>query len=169
MPRTSIGSIATAQSTKLESEERMKIAIGADHAGLPLKRELVEALQSLGHEVKDFGTHSGDSVDYPDFASEVARAVGKPEVDRGVLVCGTGIGMSIVANKYPGVRAAVCTTEFEARMARAHNDANVLCLGQRVVGGGLARAILEMFLGTGFEGGRHEKRVQKIRDVEVDR
>jgi ribose 5-phosphate isomerase B len=146
----------------------MKVAIASDHAGLPLKRELVEVLQSRGYEVKDSGTHSGDSVDYPDFASEVARAVGKGEVERGVLVCGTGIGMSIVANKYRGVRAAVCTSEFEARMARGHNDANVLCVGQRVVGGGLARAILAVFLETAFEGGRHERRVQKIRDVEVD-
>ena len=146
----------------------MKIAIAADHAGLPLKRELVEALQSSGHEVKDFGTQSAQSVDYPDFAWEVARAVARPEVDRGVLVCGTGIGMSIVANKHRGVRAAVCTSEFEARMARAHNDANVLCLGQRVVGAGLARGILDAFLETAFEGGRHEKRVQKIRDVEAD-
>jgi ribose 5-phosphate isomerase B len=151
-----------------DREERMKVAVASDHAGLPLKRELVEVLESSGHEVKDFGTHSGDSVDYPDFASEVARAVGKGEVERGVLVCGTGIGMSIVANKYRGVRAAVCTSEFEARMARGHNDANVLCVGQRVVGGGLARAILAVFLETAFEGGRHERRVQKIRDVEVD-
>lgn len=146
----------------------MKVAIASDHAGLSLKRELVEVLKSRGDEINDLGTHSGDSVDYPDFASHVARAVGGAEVDRGVLVCGTGIGMSIVANKHRGVRAAVCTSEFEARMARAHNDANVLCLGQRVVGPGIARAILEAFLGTAFEGGRHERRVQKIRDVEAD-
>jgi ribose 5-phosphate isomerase B len=147
----------------------MKIAIASDHAGLPLKRELVEVLQARGEEVKDFGTHSAESVDYPDFASLVGRAVGKGEVERGVLVCGTGIGMSIVANKHRGVRAAVCTSEFEARMARAHNDANVLCVGQRVVGPGLARSILAAFLEAGFEGGRHEKRVQKMRDVEVEK
>jgi ribose 5-phosphate isomerase B len=146
----------------------MKIAIASDHAGLSLKIELVEVLQARGDRVEDLGTHSGDSVDYPDFASQVARAVGKGEVERGVLVCGTGIGMSIVANKHRGVRAAVCTSDFEARMARAHNDANVLCVGQRVVGPGLARSILEAFLNTAFEGGRHERRVQKIRDVEVE-
>lgn len=147
----------------------MKIAIACDHAGLSLKLELVEVLKAKGHELQDFGTHNGDSVDYPDFATQVARAVGRQELDRGVLICGTGIGMSIVANKYQGVRAALCTSEFEARMARAHNDANVLCLGQRVVGGGLARAILEAFLDSAFEGGRHEKRVQKIRDAEQQR
>ena len=147
----------------------MKIAIGSDHAGLSLKNELVEAIKARGHEIRDVGTFSGESVDYPDFASQVARSVGKGEVERGVLVCGTGIGMSIVANKHRGVRAALCTSEFEARMARAHNDANVLCVGQRVVGPGLARAILETFLDSPFEGGRHEKRVQKIRDADAER
>lgn len=147
----------------------MKIAIASDHAGLSLKVELVECLTQRGHEIRDFGTHNGESVDYPDFASQVGRAVGKGELDRGILVCGTGIGMSIVANKHRGVRAALCTSEFEAKMARAHNDANILCLGQRVVGPGLARAILEAFLDTDFEGGRHEKRVQKIRDAEAER
>jgi len=146
----------------------MKIAIGSDHAGLTLKRELLDVLKERGHEVRDFGTHTGDSVDYPDFASEVSRAVRSGAVDRGLLVCGTGIGMSIVANKYKGVRAALCTTEFEARMARAHNDANVLCLGQRVVGPGLGRVILEAFLDAPFEGGRHENRVKKIRDAEAE-
>ncbi|MGA9521663.1 MAG: ribose 5-phosphate isomerase B [Myxococcaceae bacterium] len=146
----------------------MKIAIACDHAGLSLKRELVDALKARGHECRDFGAHNGESVDYPDFASEVARAVRGGDVDRGVLVCGTGIGMSIVANKYRGVRAALCTSEFEARMARAHNDANVLCLGERVVGLGLGRAILEAFLDQGFEGGRHEKRVKKIHDAEAE-
>jgi ribose 5-phosphate isomerase B len=146
----------------------MKIAIASDHAGLSLKRELVESLEARGHEIRDFGAHSGESVDYPDFATEVAKAVRGGDVDRGVLVCGTGIGMSIVANKYRGVRAALCTSEFEARMARAHNDANVLCLGQRVVGPGLGRAILEAFLDQAFEGGRHEKRVKKIHDAEAE-
>jgi ribose 5-phosphate isomerase B len=147
----------------------MKLVIASDHAGLQLKTELVGALGKRGVEVVDLGTHSGDSVDYPDFASKVARAVGKGEFDRGVLICGTGIGMSIVANKHRGVRAALCTTEFEARMARAHNDANVLCLGQRVVGAGLAQGILDAFLEQPFEGGRHERRVQKIRDAEAER
>ncbi|HEX4621219.1 MAG TPA: ribose 5-phosphate isomerase B [Myxococcaceae bacterium] len=146
----------------------MKLAIGCDHAGLALKTELLDALQGRA-EVQDLGTTSGESVDYPDFASKVARAVGKGEVERGVLVCGTGIGMSIVANKFRGVRAALCTSELEARMARAHNDANVLCLGQRVIGPGQARAILDVFLATPFEGGRHAQRVKKIQDAEQER
>jgi len=144
----------------------MKIAIASDHAGLSLKNELLDVLKTRGHEVEDFGTYNGESVDYPDFATRVSLAVGGGQVERGVLVCGTGIGMSIVANKYRGVRAALCTTEFEAKMARAHNDANILCLGQRVVGPGLGRAILEAFLDGDFEGGRHQKRVQKIHDAE---
>jgi ribose 5-phosphate isomerase B len=144
----------------------MKLAIGSDHAGLVLKRELRRALDERKLAVEDFGTHTEDSVDYPDFAAQVARAVSLGECALGVLVCGTGIGMSIAANKYRGVRAAVCTTEFEARMARAHNDANVLCLGSRVVGAGLAKEIVEAFLDQPFEGGRHERRVEKIRQAE---
>ncbi len=145
----------------------MKLAIGSDHAGLVLKRELRRALDERQLAVEDFGTHTEDSVDYPDFAARVAQAVSGGDCALGVLVCGTGIGMSIAANKVRGVRAAVCTTEFEARMARAHNDANVLCLGSRVVGAGLATQIVEAFLDQRFEGGRHERRVQKIRDAEV--
>ena len=144
----------------------MKLGIASDHAGLALKAELVKELKARGTEARDFGTFSTESVDYPDYAEKVARAIASGELQRGVLVCGTGIGMSIVANKVPGVRAALCTTEFEARMARAHNDANVLCLGQRVVGEGLGRAILDAFLDTRFEAGRHAKRVQKIAQVE---
>ncbi len=145
----------------------MKLAIGSDHAGLVLKRELRRALDERQLGVEDFGTHTDDSVDYPDFAALVAQAVSRGDCGLGVLVCGTGIGMSIAANKVRGVRAAVCTTEFEARMARAHNDANVLCLGSRVVGAGLATQIVEAFLDQRFEGGRHERRVQKIRDAET--
>jgi ribose 5-phosphate isomerase B len=145
----------------------MKLAIGSDHAGLVLKRELRRALDERQLGVEDFGTHTDDSVDYPDFAALVAQAVSRGDCGLGVLVCGTGIGMSIAANKVRGVRAAVCTTEFEARMARAHNDANVLCLGSRVVGAGLATQIVEAFLDQRFEGGRHERRVQKIRDAEI--
>ncbi len=146
----------------------MKIVIASDHAGLRLKVDLIEAIREAGHEVEDLGAYSGESVDYPDFASRASKQVAGGEADRGVLVCGTGIGMSIVANKHKGVRAALCTSEFEARMARAHNDANMLCLGQRVVGPGLGRAICEAFLAEPFEGGRHQKRVQKIRDVEAE-
>ena len=145
----------------------MKLAIGSDHAGLVLKREVRHALDERKLAVEDFGTHTDDSVDYPDFAARVAQAVSRGDCALGVLVCGTGIGMSIAANKVRGVRAAVCTTEFEARMARAHNDANVLCLGSRVVGAGLAKEIVEAFLDQQFEGGRHERRLQKIRDAEI--
>src|SRR5216684_8467292 len=144
------------------------LGIASDHAGLQLKEELLTAIRSRKLSMVDFGTFSGDSVDYPDFAAKVARAVANGECALGLLVCGTGIGMSIVANKYRGVRAAVCTSEFEARMARGHNDANVLCLGQRVVGPGIAKTILETFLDQPFESGRHERRVQKIRDAEND-
>lgn len=145
-----------------------KVAVGCDHAGLELKNQVAKALSARGFEVVDVGTYGNDSVDYPDFASQVSRMVGGKEAAFGVLVCGTGLGMSIVANKYRGVRAAVCTTEFEARATRAHNDANVLCLGERVVGVGLGVAIAEAFFDTAFEGGRHERRVQKIADAEAE-
>jgi ribose 5-phosphate isomerase B len=147
----------------------VKIILASDHAGLELRQELVAGLRERGLAFDDVGPTTRDSVDYPDFASQVAKAVASGQYTHGVLVCGTGIGMSIVANKYRGVRAALCTTEFEARMARAHNDANILCLGQRVVGAGVGRAILDAFLATPFEGGRHEKRVQKIREAESER
>ncbi|MHB8879125.1 MAG: ribose 5-phosphate isomerase B [Myxococcaceae bacterium] len=147
----------------------MKLAIASDHAGFDLKRELLEVLNLRKLTVHDVGTFNNDAVDYPDFATEVAKAVGAGVADLGILVCGTGIGMSIVANKYKGVRAALCHTEFEARMSRAHNDANILCVGSRVTGAGLARVILEAFLNTKFEGGRHERRVQKVRDAEGNR
>ncbi|HYO73335.1 MAG TPA: ribose 5-phosphate isomerase B [Archangium sp.] len=146
----------------------MKIIIASDHAGLELRRELVSALQALRAEVHDVGPTTNASVDYPDFAKTVCKAVAAGEYAYGVLVCGTGIGMSITANKYRGIRAALCTSEFEARMTRAHNDANVLCLGQRVVGAGLARSIVEAFVATPFEGGRHQKRLDKIREAESE-
>jgi ribose 5-phosphate isomerase B len=142
----------------------MKLAIACDHAGLELKRTLLTELEKRQVSVEDFGTHTGDSVDYPDFAGPVSAAVSRGVCAVGVLICGTGIGMSIAANKYRGVRAAVCTTEFEARAARAHNDANILCMGARVVGPGLARGILEAFLDQPFEGGRHQVRLEKIKD-----
>jgi ribose 5-phosphate isomerase B len=146
----------------------VKIIIASDHAGLELRRELVSALQELRVEVSDVGPTTNASVDYPDFAKTVCKAVAAGEYQYGVLVCGTGIGMSITANKYRGIRAALCTSEFEARMTRAHNDANVLCLGQRVVGAGLARSIVEAFVATPFEGGRHQKRLDKIREAESE-
>jgi ribose 5-phosphate isomerase B len=140
----------------------MRLAAASDHAGFPLKNHLVAWLSARGHEVIDLGTHSAESTDYPDFAHEVARRIASGEIERGLLVCGTGIGMSIAANRHAGVRAARCLSEYDARMARAHNDANVLALGERVTGTGLAEAILETFLATAFEGGRHARRVDRI-------
>lgn len=140
----------------------MRVAIASDHAGLALKMELVAALGDLKIAFDDLGTTSTASVDYPDYAQKVAQAIVTGKATLGVLVCGTGIGMSISANKVHGIRAAVCHTEYEGRVARAHNDANVVCLGARVTGGGVARGILEQFLKTEFEGGRHANRVSKI-------
>lgn len=145
------------------------IAIASDHAGVTLKAELVGELKRLGHDALDLGPSEVVSVDYPDYAVKVTDAVTKGKASLGALICGTGMGMAITANKVPGVRAALCHTEFEARMSRQHNDANVLCLGQRVTGGGLAIEILKVFLSTGFEGGRHAVRVEKIKAVEAMR
>jgi ribose 5-phosphate isomerase B len=139
-----------------------KMIAASDHAGLTLRAEAVKAARARGVEVEDLGPVTADSVDYPDFAVRVGEAVAAGRARFGLLVCGTGIGMSIAANKLPGVRAALCRTEYEARMARAHNDANVLCLGERVTGSGLASAIVEAFITTPFEGGRHARRVEKI-------
>jgi ribose 5-phosphate isomerase B len=147
----------------------VKIILASDHAGLELRQALVSLLQEKGVSFQDVGPTSSESVDYPDFAKKVARAVAAGEYTLGVLVCGTGIGMSIVANKYRGIRAALCSTEFEARMAREHNDANILCLGQRVLGVGVAKGILEAFLATPFAGGKHARRVQMIREAESER
>jgi ribose 5-phosphate isomerase B len=137
------------------------LIVGSDHAGLELKRELSGVAAELDYEVVDIGTHTSDSTDYPDYAHQVASAVARGE-GLGLLVCGTGLGMSMAANRHPGVRAAVCGDVFSASMTRQHNDANLLCIGSRVVGAGLAAEILKAFLNTTFEGGRHERRVNKI-------
>ena len=143
------------------------IAIGSDHAGFPLKKELVAALRTEGYSPEDFGTFSLESVDYPDIALEVAKAVASGRFAQGILICGTGVGVSITANKVPGVRAAACSEPYSAMMARAHNDANVLCMGGRVVGIGVALEIAKKFLETDFEvGSRHEKRVDKIKALD---
>ena len=139
-----------------------RVVAASDHAGLALRPEAVKAVRARGFEVEDLGPHGPDSVDYPDYAARVAAAVASGAARFGLLVCGTGIGMCIAANKVKGIRAALCRTEFEARMARAHNDANVLCLGERITGAGLAVAIVEAFLATPFEGGRHARRVEKL-------
>jgi ribose 5-phosphate isomerase B len=136
--------------------------VASDHAGLELKRSLAKALEQRGLPLRDFGTNSADSCDYPDFAHAVARALERGEIDRALLVCGTGVGMSIAVNRHRSARAVVCSEPFSARMARQHNDANVLCLGARVVGVGTALEVLEAFLAAEFEGGRHAARVAKI-------
>ncbi len=144
----------------------MKIAIGADHAGVELKEALSSLASRMGHEVIDFGTNTSESVDYPDFGDKVSGAVSRGEVDRGILVCGTGIGMSIVANKFRNVRAALCSEPFSARMSRMHNNANVLVIGGRVTGPELAKEIAAVWMETPFEGGRHERRLRKISFIE---
>ncbi len=144
----------------------MRIAIGSDHAGFAMKQMIVGLLSELGHSYQDFGCFNSNSVDYPDIARPVAEAVSKKSFDQGILVCSTGIGMSIVANKVPGIRAAVCHDTFSARRAREHNDANVLCLGEWVIGQGLMREVVTTYLSTEFAGGRHARRVEKIRAIE---
>jgi ribose 5-phosphate isomerase B len=143
---------------------RERWIVGADHAGLELKNYLVNVLRNLGDEVEDLGTHSADSVDYPDYAAQVSRKVAAGE-GRGLLVCGTGIGMAMAANRVPGVRAAVVTDAFTARATRAHNDANIMAVGQRVIGAGVAEEALKAFRETAFEGGRHQRRVDKMEKV----
>ena len=150
-----------------ESSTGRRIAIGSDHAGYELKQHLVTMLIDRGHAVDDHGTDSTESVDYPPICAGVGRSVRNGEADTGIVLGGSGQGEQLSANKVRGIRAALCNCLYTARMARAHNDANVLCVGQRTVGAGVARAILEAFLTTPFEGGRHEKRVQKIRDAET--
>lgn len=146
----------------------MKVAIGSDHGGLDLKDVLAEELRGDGVEVIDMGTDKAESTDYPDYAEKVAVMVSKGEVDFGVLICGTGIGMSITANKFRGVRAALCWDIFTARMSRRHNNANILTLGGRVTGPELAKEILKTFLSEPFEGGRHKRRVDKITEIEKE-
>lgn len=142
------------------------IAIGSDHGGFELKGYIIEFLKEKGYEVKDFGTYSEDSVDYPDCAKPVCEAVMSGEADKGILICGTGIGISIAANKHKGIRAALCGDVYSAKMTRLHNDANILCMGGRVIGRELAYMITETFLNSEFEGGRHEARIAKIHSIE---
>ncbi|AMP19791.1 ribose-5-phosphate isomerase [endosymbiont 'TC1' of Trimyema compressum] len=144
----------------------MKIAIASDHGGFELKETIGEALLKKGIETMDFGTFSEESVDYPDFALKVGEAINNKEADLGILVCGTGIGMSIAANKIDGIRCALCSDVYSAKMTRGHNNANVLALGQRVLGDGLAMMIVDTFINSHFEGGRHQRRLDKIKDIE---
>jgi ribose 5-phosphate isomerase B len=147
----------------------MKIAIGSDHRGYKAKRRILPVLHQLGHEVFDAGTASDDSVDYPDFAFPVATAVGEGRAERGILICGTGIGMCIAANKVPGVRAAPCHDAITAEMSRRHNDANVLCLSADLLGEDLIERMVRTWLETPFESGRHARRVDKITRFEAGR
>ena len=144
----------------------MKIALGCDHAGFALKNEITQILEGLNIEWEDFGTKDEESVDYPDFGEKVSTAVSKGNVDRGILICGTGIGMSIVANKFPGVRAALCSEDYSAKMSRMHNDANLLVLPGRVIDRETAMQIVKMWFKTDFEGGRHQRRLDKIAEIE---
>jgi ribose 5-phosphate isomerase B len=144
----------------------VKIALGMDHRGAELRGRIVDHLQQRGHEILDFGADSSASVDYPDYAAKAARAVAAGEADLGILVCGTGIGMSIAANKVRGIRCAVCTDATGATMARRHNDANVLALRATEMDPAVNLALIDIFLTTPFEGGRHQKRVEKIAELE---
>lgn len=142
------------------------IALGSDHGGFELKREIANYLTERGIPFEDFGTHSPDSCDYPDMAVAPCEAVVSGRCDKAILICGTGIGISMAANKICGIRAAVCSDYFSAKYTRLHNDANVLCLGGRVVGPGLACELVEVFLSTPFEGGRHASRIEKLSKLE---
>ncbi len=144
----------------------MLIAIGSDHAGFNMKAEIVSVLSELGHKYVDYGTDTLQSVDYPDFGEKISDAVSKGKADRGILICGTGIGMSIVANKFPGIRASLCNELLTAKMSRLHNDANILVLGGRIIGKDLAKEIVCTWMTTPFEGGRHIDRLKKIILVE---
>lgn len=141
------------------------IALGADHAGFEIKERVKELLKKLGYEFQDFGANSPESTDYPDFAHKVAQSVSEGRTDKGILICGTGIGMSIVANKHKGVRAAVVESVAAAKLAREHNDANILALGARLTSWDTAKEIIRTFLSTKFEGGRHQQRVEKIHSL----
>jgi ribose 5-phosphate isomerase B len=144
----------------------MKIAVGSDHRGVHVKEKIIQLVGNFGHEVSDAGTTAEDAVDYPDVASDVARRVSAGEVDRGILICGTGIGMCIAANKFTGVRAAPCHDDLTAEMSRRHNDLNVLCLSADMLGERLIDHMVEIWLNTEFEGGRHARRVEKITQLE---
>ncbi len=144
----------------------MKIALGCDHGGLEHKNAILEHLKSRGFEVVDFGIYEQASVDYPDIAIKVANAIKDGECEKGILVCGTGIGMSLAANKVKGIRAAACSEHFSAKYTRLHNNSNILCLGGRVIGVGTAIELTDLFVDTKFEGGRHAIRVDKITAIE---
>ena len=163
------GSAPGARVNQVNFTPKEKIVIGCDHAALTLKDAVKAHLLELGHEVKDFGIYqAGEKCDYPEKAAEVARYLRDGNAERGILICGTGVGMSIAANKVKGIRACCCSDTFSARMTRAHNDANILTFGERVVGQGLAMELVDAFLTTEFEGGRHQRRVDLITKLEQE-
>ncbi len=145
----------------------MLVAIGSDHAGLDLKNDVVALLKEMGHEVADYGTDTPKSVDYPDFGEKVSVTVSEGKAERGILICGTGIGMSIVANKFRNIRAALCNDLFSAKMSRLHNNANILVMGGRIIGKDLAKEIVRTWMTTEFESGRHVNRLKKISLIEI--
>ena len=145
----------------------MKIAVASDHRGFNVKGKILSLLSQLGHEAIDFGPETSDSVDYPDYAARVAQAVSEKSVERGILICGTGVGMCIAANKFPGIRAAPCHDDLTAEMSRLHNDANILCLSADLLGDRLVNRMVEIWLKTAFEGGRHARRLEKIAQIEA--
>jgi len=144
-----------------------KIAIASDHGGFDLKESIIAHLLNTGWEVDDLGPHSGDSVDYPDFGIKLAEEVSEKKVERGIVICGTGIGMSIVVNRFPGIRGTLCSDVFTAKLCREHNDSNILVMGGRVIGKGLAAEIVNTWLNTPFEGGRHQRRLDKINQIDA--
>jgi ribose 5-phosphate isomerase B len=144
-----------------------KIAIASDHGGFDLKESVIAHLLNTGWEVEDLGPHSGDSVDYPDYGVKLAEEVADKRVERGIVICGTGIGMSIVVNRYPGIRGTLCSDVFTAKLCREHNDSNILIMGGRVIGKGLAAEIVNTWLNTPFEGGRHQRRLDKINQIDA--
>jgi ribose 5-phosphate isomerase B len=146
----------------------MRIAVGTDHRGFHVRAKVLDLLERLGHEAIDLGTHSADACDYPDMAAEVAGRVSRGEVDRGILICGTGLGMCIASNKFAGVRAAPCHDDLTAEMSRRHNDTNVLCLSADLLGARLIDRMIELWLNTPFEGGRHTRRLEKISRLEKE-
>jgi ribose 5-phosphate isomerase B len=144
----------------------MRIAVGTDHRGYQIRSKVIELVERLGHEVEDVGTFSSEAVDYPDIAAQVSRRVSQGEADRGILVCGTGLGMCIAANKFQGIRAAACHDDLTAEMSRRHSDANVLCLSADLLGERLINRMIELWLSTPFEGGRHAQRIEKMAELE---
>ena len=144
-----------------------KIALASDHGGFDLKESVIAHLLNTGWEVDDLGPHSGDSVDYPDYGIKLAEAVAEKRVQRGIVICGTGIGMSIVVNRYPGIRGTLCSDLFTAKLCREHNDSNILIMGGRGIGKGLAAEIVNTWLNTPFEGGRHQRRLDKINQIDA--